>query len=344
MVVKAEVNIRTVASHAGVSTAAVSRVLNKRPNVSEAMRAKVTAACAELGYTLNYSIQDLILKSRNGATRNIAYVIVGREISSPAYARSLDGVAKAGESLNYNLSLARLSGDEAGIYDLPPVLRDGRVDGILLTGALNGGIVSLLRECGRPVVVLGAYSDAVCGELPRVSLDIGASVFRMVKELKDAGRRRIAFLNDQMETFSSQRALDSFRQALPACGLEFDERLVLSGDGVDEGGLGSLSKCLPGVALPFDGVVCMNYSCAIAVSHLIFARRQAGGHDATVATLWPLPVFPLQAPALYFDLMFEAAALRGTGLLVDILSGKDSSQAQRIELAATLLKRTDLLT
>lgn len=343
METKREVNIRAVAGRAGVSIAAVSRALNRKPNVSKAMSAKVERACAELGYKLNPCVQDFIRKGRNGVTRNLAYVIVADSISSPTYARSLDGMAEAVETFNYNLSLTKISGQEHGVFELPPLLRDGRIDGMLLTGALNESIVSILQKCGKPIVILGDYPKSVCVELPCVALDFDASLFKMVKTLKDMGRTRIAIFHTHPNPYQEQTANRAYIQALTDCGLPVDKRLIFKSESVSPGAIvRDWMNILSGPRLPFDSAICCNYPCANAASHLIFAHavRRGEAPSELLAILWPLGSFSLPVPALYFDLMFKEAATRGAAMLIDILTGKDSHQGQRIGLAAQMFADT----
>jgi len=334
-----DANIRIVAEKAGVSTAAVSRVLNKKPNVSEAMKSKVIKACSELDYRLNPNIQDLIRKGRSGMTGNFAYIIVGSDISSPLYSKSLDGMEKAVAALNCNISLAKLSGLEKDIYELPPLLRDGRADGFLLTGALNEKIVSLLKKCGKPIVILGTYNNAVYCDLPRIALDFDSSLFKIICELKNAGKTRIAFFDDDPASYVDINALGFYKKAMAGNGLGFDEKFVISGR---ESGLNrseSLKKVFSLDILPFDSIITLNYASAILASHLIFANaeRYERQPEVLLATFWSFSYYPLPVPTIYFDFMFEAAASKGISILEDILSGKDSNQMQKIELTTQIL-------
>ncbi len=133
---RSSITIRDVARACGVSTATVSKALNRKEDVAQTTRERVLDVCERLGYQLNSSIQDLARRGRNGLTRNIALVMVGKPFADPAYARAIDGVSQAADEHGLHLILERLRGDETRLIDLPPVLRDGRVDGMLVTGNL----------------------------------------------------------------------------------------------------------------------------------------------------------------------------------------------------------------
>ncbi len=112
------ISMDDVAVKAKVSKATVSRVLNGKTIVSPNAREKVIAACNDLNYKLNFNIQDLVLKSRTGSTRNIAFVMAGKEFADPAYAHLIDGVSSAINKFHYHLMLVKISGNETSNFYL----------------------------------------------------------------------------------------------------------------------------------------------------------------------------------------------------------------------------------
>ena len=70
---RTRVTVEDVAHHAGVSTATVSRVLNKTDNVRPKTVARVQAAIEELGYVLHTSAQTL--SSNKVKTGNIGIIL-----------------------------------------------------------------------------------------------------------------------------------------------------------------------------------------------------------------------------------------------------------------------------
>jgi len=73
----AQVNIKDVARHAGVSLGSASRVVNNVANVGEATRAKVLAAIEALGYRPNHAAQSL----RSRSTRTIGCLVT--DVANP---------------------------------------------------------------------------------------------------------------------------------------------------------------------------------------------------------------------------------------------------------------------
>ena len=66
------ISMGDVARQAGVAKSTVSRILSGNGSFCPETCTKVFDACEKLNYKLNPNIQDLVLKGRGGATRNIA--------------------------------------------------------------------------------------------------------------------------------------------------------------------------------------------------------------------------------------------------------------------------------
>lgn len=180
----------------GVCKATVSKVLNKRPGVSEETRRSVIRVCEELGYRLNPSIQDFVRKMVSGVTMNLAFVLVGVDFADPAYAPFIDGVARATEEGNYRLVFIKLSGEEESIFDLSPVLRDHRVDGVLISGKVDTSVLALINELDIPFIILGNYSNSISRDSVAVEIDVDLGVHKAIEQLKLLGKTRIACFSE----------------------------------------------------------------------------------------------------------------------------------------------------
>jgi LacI family transcriptional regulator len=329
-------NIRDVAKKAGVSVASVSRTLNNQNGeVSESIRTRVLEACRELGYQLNPGIQDLVRKGRNGHTRGLAFVVVGQEgFSRHVYAASLDGLAQGSAEGNYTLSLAHMSGDEQTPYELPPILRDKRVDGLLLTGRLNEKIVAVVKELGLPFVILGVYSPRTSGDSVRVQLDVNATVHKIVQEFRKAEKRKIAYLLSDPAIYYAQEFFHAYQKALAENGLAADERVVYRAQPHAGAAIEILREIFARPELPFDGIVCEDSVHAQEIAFLSGMRSGAfGKNELLIATLRASEEYRLPIPAIYFEGPFHAEAYQGVGLLIDLVTGKKTPQGQKLEIA-----------
>ena len=86
--------IKTVAADAGVSVAAVSKVLRNAYGVSAALRAKVQASIKRLGYRPNVSARGM-----RGQTFKVGVILL--EIANPFLSQIMDGVNDVLSASNY---------------------------------------------------------------------------------------------------------------------------------------------------------------------------------------------------------------------------------------------------
>ncbi len=336
------VNIRMIATAAGVSTATVSNVLNGKPVVSETKHARVLAAAEELGYRPNSSIQDLARRGRNGLTRNIAFVLVSNAFGDPAYAHALDGVSRAVEEFRLHLILDRLRGDEARVVDLPPVLRDERVDGMLVTGMITESAIGLLDKLDIPYVVLGAYPSAITCRAINVRLDTDRRMHAMVGELLRRGRRRIAYFTEDPENYYAQQSLAVFKETLREHGLPVRNALIYTGTGPFSGAFGGLKPVFAQPHLPFDAMVCLDYRNAMEIACLLLARGDGLGEpEVLMAASRPFDYYRLPVPAVYGESDFDRVAYEGVKALMEDLKSKRRASPRQILLQPAIKAEDD---
>jgi LacI family transcriptional regulator len=317
-----------VAARAKVSKATVSRVLNGKEVVSPAVRKRVLTACDELKYKLNFNIQDLVLKSRTGATRNITFVMVGKEFADPAYARLIDEISSQINKHHYHLMLAKLTGKEKTIYDLPPILRDERIDGILLTGEINPATVKVLEEMQTQCVVIGNYSSQLLRSLSCVRSNLELPIFNVIKKLAESGKKRIAFVEEVFENYYVQECFSTYKLALQENGLTFDESICYFGTGRFSGIFDILKPVFHRKELPFDSIFCKDLRLAREISHLImthfgFERKI----DIVLVTSRPFDYYKLPIPTIYMEGSMENRTETALQLLIDQIEGRKKSQS-----------------
>ncbi len=127
-------SISEVAKLAGVSHATVSRVINRRPGVSQDMTRKVRDAMKRLNYTPPAKRRGPRPKSRSGVrTGNIALLFVGTDptlVVAPVASGVLHAAEEALAERGFNMIVGRLTDSDR----LPPTVAKGQVDGVLMHG------------------------------------------------------------------------------------------------------------------------------------------------------------------------------------------------------------------
>ena len=122
------VTIKDVAKAANVSVATVSRVLNKKSNVSEEAIEAVNNAVKNLGYSPNFLGRDL----RKSETRRILAIIASTEQSF--YSEVLRGMEETASAKGYDVLIATTRDDPKHELHLLGMLFSRSVDGAVLLG------------------------------------------------------------------------------------------------------------------------------------------------------------------------------------------------------------------
>ncbi|WP_394279214.1 LacI family DNA-binding transcriptional regulator [Microbacterium sp.] len=178
--------IDDVARAAGVSAATVSRALSGRGRISDATRARVRTAAAELGYVVSAAASALA----TGRASNIGVLVP--LLDRWFFSNVLDGIASRLAPRGYDITLYSMGEDpaqRASVLDVS--LRRRRVDGlIVLSATLAEDEVDRLLALELPVIGLGATS----GRLPVLRVDDAALARLATEHLLELGHRRIAHI------------------------------------------------------------------------------------------------------------------------------------------------------
>lgn len=207
--------IDDVALAAGVSTATVSRVLNRPQSVREALRGRVEAAVARLGYVPHAGARALML--RRSGTVGAVFPTVDNAI----FAKAIDALQRRLAEADLQLLIATSDYDvETETRQAVNLVTRG-ADALALCGSgQRPELLQFLRQRGLPCVHVmsrnGADADALC-----VGFDNAGAIAQAARYLVDLGHRRIAMLAGI--TRDNDRAaarVDGARRALRDAGID----------------------------------------------------------------------------------------------------------------------------
>lgn len=233
--------LEEVAARAGVGRGTVSRVINGSPRVSDATRAAVEAAVAELGYVPNTAARALAA-NRTDAIALVVPEPETRFFAEPYFSDMLRGVGAELSDTEMQLLLI-FAGSDRERRRLAQYLAAHRVDGVLLVSVhADDPLPDLLDSLGIPAVISGPRSEHEA--LPSVDSDNYGGGRSAVEHLLDRGRTTIATISGRSDVYGAQRRIDGYRGALEAAGHEIDERLIVPGDFTEEGGRRAMTQLL----------------------------------------------------------------------------------------------------
>ncbi|WP_088314807.1 LacI family DNA-binding transcriptional regulator [Kineosporia sp. R_H_3] len=240
------VTIVDVAAHAGVSTAAVSKVLRNAYGTSPAMIERVRASMAELGYRPHAAARGM-----RGRTFTVGVLL--DSIRNPFFAEVLDGVRDGFDGTDYHVFVGAAGFSPQDQRAMADAMVDRQMDGIVVVGpSIHPEDVADIAR-GTPTVVIGPH-DPVDG-YDAVVHDEFAGARAAVQHLHALGHRRIA-LAGTLGTPGNRWARrpevlleEGYRAAMAAAGLGEHVRVV-HGRQYEEGGRESGTVLLTGSPRP----------------------------------------------------------------------------------------------
>lgn len=220
--------IHDVAREAGVSRGTVSRVLNGGHYVSPTAQEAVNAAIRRTGYVVNRHARSLI----TGRSDSIGFLLTEpqeRFFEDPNFNVLLRGCTQALAAHDIPL-LLMLAGTDDERRRITRYITAGHVDGVLLVSSHSGDpVAEQLREAGVPLVMCGK-PIGVGSKVSYVAADDRDGARDMVRHLVSLGRRRIGVVTGPLDTPGGVERLAGYREVLSESDIDFDERLVVSGD------------------------------------------------------------------------------------------------------------------
>ena len=219
----ARVTIRTVAADAGVSVAAVSKVMRNAYGVSDALRLKVEASIEKLGYRPSVAARGM-----RGRTFTLGVLLVG--IDNPFLPGIYQGIESVTEAAGYKIMVGVGAARARTEAQLIEQMIDNRMDGMILVASQIAG--GTLEHYARqiPIVVVGHHEPVAQG-YDTINNDDQMGARLAVEAFIAHGHRDIAYLTqsdreDNYADVAPQREL-GYRAAMTAGGLADHIRVLV---------------------------------------------------------------------------------------------------------------------
>ena len=217
------ITIKDVAKEVNVSVTTISRVLNNKPDVSEATKKKVEKAIEKMGYNPNKIAQGLVLKKSN----SIGLIIP--DINNPFFPELIKGVERTAKKLGYSLILCNTDNDKIEEKESIFLLRSKQVDGIILSLSLeNKEALKELEKERYPIVQIDRrIKDSI---YPAITIDNKKSAYIATEYLIKQGHRKIGHITGDLSTETAINRFKGFRQALKDHNISYKKEWLLEGD------------------------------------------------------------------------------------------------------------------
>lgn len=218
-----KIGLKDIAAQSGVSSAAVSLVLNNRPGVSAETRQRVSDVAKKLGYKSKQSRRGDERISYATPVRSIGFYAFGVNagIDHNYYGDILAGASIAARDLDSQLFFETF---DHGMPDIDELLIHA-VDGLLLTGRPPLEFVEQLQKEEVPYVLVCCSLSHLPGH--KIGPENVESSYRVIKHLANLGHKRVAYLGGEPANTDARERYLGYRWAVEDLGLDDDPNLSL---------------------------------------------------------------------------------------------------------------------
>ena len=255
-------DIRDVAKRARVSTATVSRTVNRVATVDAQLAKRVWKAIDELGYYPNRQARALV------SGRSRVFGLIVSEITNPFFPEIVQTFETLAVEHNYEILLTSTIHDPKRMELAVRRMIEGRVDGVaILTFGMEDELLEHLRFRNLPLVFIDVGPKA-----PRVSnirVDYAHGIRQAVQHLAAMRHERIGFVTGPLKLRSAVARRDAFEESMREIGLTVKPEFIVQGDHRLEGGKLAFHKLHQLREQP-TALLCSNDMTAIGVMRQAF--------------------------------------------------------------------------
>lgn len=210
-------NISEFAKVAGVSVSAVSRYFNNG-YLSDEKRQRIEDALEETGYVPSYSARTV----KSKVTKLVGVILP--KLSSESISRITEGISEVLDKEGFELLLINTANDYNREISSLELLRQNRVDGVILLASVFTELHrSVLAKMRIPVVIVGQQFkgfNCVCHN------DMGAA-YAMTKLMLEKGAKRPAFIGaNPDDKAAGQDRRSGYEKALVEYGITPDKNYI----------------------------------------------------------------------------------------------------------------------
>jgi LacI family transcriptional regulator len=326
-------DIREIARRAKVSTATVSRTINRVPTVDPQLAKRVWKVVTELGYYPNRQARALV----SGRSRIFGLIV--SEITNPFFPEIVQRFEELAIQHNYEILLTSTVHDPKRMELSARRMIERRVDGVaILTFGMEDSLIEDLRFRNVPLVFVDVGPRKPGVSNIRVNYQEG--IRQAVQHLAALRHVRIAFVSGPLTLKSALARKTAFEQSMQQNGLEIARELMIEGDHTMKGGMRALLELVSVRERP-TAVLCSNDMTAIGVMREAYDYGIRVPEDLSVVGFDDIRLAQFMIPPLTTVQMSqtELANLAFKALLNHVESDSSSLKHTEYDLHTTLVVR-----
>jgi len=326
-------DIREIARRAKVSTATVSRAINRVPTVDPQLVKRVWKVVDELGYYPNTQARALV----SGKSRIFGLVV--SEITNPFFPEIVQTFEELAVQNNYEILLTSTVHDSTRMKSSVRRMIERRVDGVaILTFGMEESLLDDLRLRKVPLVFVDVGPDAA--RVSNIRIDYQNGIRQAVQHLAALRHTGIAFVAGPVHLKSAGARKDAFRQSMSEIGLTVPPEMIVVGDHTLEGGMRALAELMR-LPKPPTALLCSNDMTAIGVMREAYDLGINVPHDLSVVGFDDIRLSEFITPPLTTVRMSqtELARIAFQALINDVSDDAASDGRKEYPLSTNLILR-----
>jgi len=260
-------NIREIAKRARVSTATVSRTINRIPTVRPQMAKRVWKVVEELGYFPNTQARALV----SGRSRIFGLIV--SEITNPFFPEIVHVFEDTAVQNNYEILLTSTVHNPERMKLAVRRMLEHRVEGVaVMTFGMEESLLDDLKLRKIPLVFVDV--GPARPHVSNIRIDYLHGIRQAVQHLAALRHERIAFVTGPLKLRSATARREAFVQSMNEIGIPADPQLIVEGNHTLEGGEAAFEKLMRLKSRP-SAVLCSNDMTAMGVMHKSYAEKIA---------------------------------------------------------------------
>ena len=257
-------DIREIARRAKVSTATVSRTINRVPTVDPALAKRVLKIIEDMGYYPNSQARALV----SGKSRIFGLIV--SEITNPFFPEIVQAFEDIAVENHYEILLTSTVHDPKRMELAVRRMIERRVDGVaILTFGMEDSLIADLRFRKVPLVFVDVGPQAA--GITNIRVNYQEGIREAVRHLAKLGHKRIAFVAGPTHLKSAMARRAAFETSMQEMGLPVVQELIVSGDHKVEGGVSAFAKLASLPKRP-TAILCSNDMTAVGVMREAYER------------------------------------------------------------------------
>lgn len=326
-------DIREIARRARVSTATVSRTINRVPTVDPQLAKRVWRVIDELGYYPNTQARALV----SGKTRIFGLIV--SEITNPFFPEIVQSFEDIAVEHNYEILLTSTIHEPRRMELSVRRMLERRVEGVaILTFGMEESLLEGLRFRKVPMVFVDV--GPAVPWVSNIRINYLHGIRQAVQHLAALRHERVAFITGPAVIKSALARKEAFRESMAEIGMQPDAALIVQGDHTMAGGMRALSRLLA-LSKPPTAILCSNDMTAIGVMREAFDRGIALPEELSVVGFDDVRWAQFMNPPLTTVQMSqtEIARLAFRALLKDVERGSPLPEGSTFALNTHLVLR-----